>query len=293
VSVPDAPLVHFPAADGTRLGLHVIGHGPPVVCMPGGPGRASAYLEDLAGLAATHTLLRLDPRGTGRSELPADRASLSFPRLADDLEALRIARGLDTVDLLGHSAGCFVALVYAARYPDRLSRLILLTPSGRGFGGRDEDIRRIRAGRSGEPWYAAAAAVEAELELAPSHRRDRPHRELRAFSYGRWDERAQEHAATTDAQMSLRAMAGFGAPDFDGESFLAALTAFEGPALIVVGTLDGATGVEAGHVVAAALPDARVVELAGAGHYPWVDAPDELREVMVGFLGAARPAAHP
>jgi pimeloyl-ACP methyl ester carboxylesterase len=287
----ESSVVHFDAADGTRLGFHVVGDGPPVVCVPGGPGRASAYLEDLAGLSQTHTLLRFDLRGTGVSDLPEERDSLSFPRLADDIEDLRIARGLETVDLVAHSAGCFVALVYAARYPDRLSRLVLLTPSARGFGAPEEDIKAIRASRSDEPWYAEAAAVEAEVAMSPPHRRDRPHRELRVFSYGRWDERAQDHAASTDSQMSLRAMAAFGSPSFDGEQFLAQLKAFAGPALIVVGSLDGATGVEAGHVIAAALPDARVAEIAGAGHYPWIDAPDELRDLLVSFLAEARPAA--
>jgi pimeloyl-ACP methyl ester carboxylesterase len=292
----ESTVVHFDAADGTRLGLHVIGDGPAVVCVPGGPGRASAYLEDLAGLSATHTLLRFDLRGTGASELPEDRQSLSFPRLADDIEDLRVARGLDTIDLLAHSAGCFVALVYAARYPERLSRLILLTPSGTGFGdvgNVGDDIKAIRASRSGEPWYAEAAAVEAEVAMAPPHRRDRPHRELRVFSYGRWDERAQAHAAATDSQMSLRAMAAFGPASFEGESFLAAVKAFAGPTLIVVGTVDGATGVEAGQVIAAALTNVRVAEIAGAGHYPWVDTPDELRDVLVSFLAEARPAARP
>jgi proline iminopeptidase len=288
--LPDSPVVYFDAADGTRLGVHVIGEGPPVICVPGGPGRASAYLEDLAGLSATHTLLRFDLRGSGVSELPAERDSLSFPRLADDIEELRVARGLETVDLIAHSAGCFVALVYAARYPERLSRLILVTPSGRGFGGPD-DVTAIRASRSDESWYAEAAAVEAEVAMSPPHRRDRPHRELRVFSYGRWDERAQAHAASTDTQMSLRAMAGFSAPSFNGEQFLAELEAFIGPSLIVVGSLDGSTGVEAGHVIAAALPNARVVEIDGAGHYPWVDAPDQLRELLVSFLAEAPPVA--
>ena len=105
-------IVHVDARDGTRLGMHVIGDGPPLVCVPGGPGRASEYLEDLAGLSETYSLLRFDLRGTGESELPEDRESLSFPRLADDVEDIRMASGLETIDLLAHSAGCFVALVY-------------------------------------------------------------------------------------------------------------------------------------------------------------------------------------
>ena len=290
--MPDEETVEtFAAADGTRLAVHVLGTGAPVVCVPGGPGRASAYLEDLGGLSQSHTVLRLDTRGSGLSELPEDRDSLSFPRLADDVEDLRIARGLDTIDLLGHSAGCFISLVYAARYPDRVSRLILVTPSGRGFGSPDADIERIRASRSAEPWYAEAAAVEAEVAMMPEARRQRPHRELRVFSYGRWDARAQAHAASTDTQMSLRAMAGFSPATFDPAQFLVALADFAAPTLVVVGSLDGATGSDAGHVVAAALPNARVVEIEGAGHYPWVDEPEALREALVSFLAEAPPRA--
>src|SRR5580698_10058987 len=103
----DSTIDRVEAADGASLAIHVIGAGPPLVVFPGGPARASTYLEDLAGLSATHTLLRIDTRGSGLSPLPDDRESLSFPRLADDIEAVRIARGLDTIDLLAHSAGCF------------------------------------------------------------------------------------------------------------------------------------------------------------------------------------------
>lgn len=285
-------IVHVDARDGTRLGMHVIGDGPPLVCVPGGPGRASEYLEDLAGLSETYSLLRFDLRGTGESELPEDRESLSFPRLADDVEDIRMASGLETIDLLAHSAGCFVALVYAARYPSRLSRLVLVTPSARGFGDVGDDVERIRASRSGEPWYPAAAEIEAEVALMPPHRRDRVDRGLRVFGYGRWDERAQAHAASTDGQMSLRATAAFASESFraEGHSFLAALRAVDSPVLVIVGDLDGLTGVKAGYVVAAALPNATVAEINGAAHYPWVDTPEQFRATVERFLTSGRPS---
>jgi proline iminopeptidase len=286
-----AVVVHVDARDGTRLGMHVMGNGPPLVCVPGGPGRASEYLEDLAGLSDAYSLLRFDLRGTGESELPDDRESLSFPRLADDIEDIRIDRGLQTIDLLAHSAGCFVALVYAARYPSRLSRLILVTPSASGFGDIGDDVERIRASRSNEPWYEAAAQIEAEVALMPAHRQRRLDRSLRVFGYARWDERAQAHAASTDGQMSLRATAAFASDSFraEGQTFLAALREVRSPVLIVVGHLDGVTGVRAGHIVAGVLPDARVVQIAGAAHYPWVDTPDAFRETVVGFLSSTPP----
>ena len=68
--------VNVTARDGTRLAVHDSGSGPGVLCVPGGPGRASAYLENLGGLDATHTLHLLDSRGSGDSELPGDRGSL-------------------------------------------------------------------------------------------------------------------------------------------------------------------------------------------------------------------------
>jgi pimeloyl-ACP methyl ester carboxylesterase len=283
--------MHFAAADGTRLGVHVIGSGSPLICIPGGPGRASAYLEDLAGLSATHTLLRFDLRGTGESELPVERESLSFPRLADDVEELRIARGLETIDLLAHSAGCFVALVYAARYPQRVARLVLVTPSAHTLGDVADDIARIRAGRSNEPWYADAAMVEAERSSLPPERRERMDRGMRVFGYRRWDERSRAHADATDTQMSLRATAAFGSPVFqsEAETFLVALRAFTAPVLIVVGELDGLTGVAAGPIVAAMMPNTTVVSIPDAAHYPWVDTPEEFRTVVADFLDTPDP----
>ncbi|MFB7753268.1 alpha/beta hydrolase, partial [Streptomyces sp. NPDC056121] len=62
----------FTAPDGTRLAYHVAGEGEPLICLPGGPMRASAYLGDLGGLSKRRRLVLLDLRGTGDSEVPAD-----------------------------------------------------------------------------------------------------------------------------------------------------------------------------------------------------------------------------
>lgn len=281
-------VVRVETPDAETIAVHVIGEGAPLMCVPGGPARASAYLEDFAGLSASRQLLRVDLRGTGLSPLPADRESLAFHRLADDLDVVRASRGLETVDVISHSAGGFVTLAYAAKHPERLGRVVLVTPSARPFGDVESDIAAIRASRSGEPWYAEAAAIEAERELLPERMRQRFDPGLRVFGYRRWDERAQAHAASTDGQMSMRAMAAFvpdanAAAEFD---LVDRLKAVEAPVLIVVGSLDGMTGVKAGHLVADMLPNATVVELADAAHYPWVDSPEAFREAVLSFLEA-------
>ena len=146
----------FRAPDGTRLAYTEIGSGPRLVCLPGGPGRAAAYLEDLGGLTSERTLVLLDARATGHSEVPADPASLRFDRLAADVEALREhlpveQGGEQRLDLLGHSAGCLVAQAFAAAHPERVRSLVLLTPSARLQGGTRADVAAVREGRADEP----------------------------------------------------------------------------------------------------------------------------------------------
>ena len=273
------------ARDGTQLAVHTVGAGAPVLCVPGGPGRASAYLENLGGLDATHTLHLLDSRGSGDSELPGDRGSLAFPRLADDVEDVRAALGLEPADVLGHSAGCPVAALHAARNPDAVRRLVLVTPSGRPFGWAADDLDDIRALRSGEPWYAEAAeAAEIAPTANPALRRELD-RVMRPLWYGRWDERTQAHAASADDQVSLRAAAGYvPGPDYDPAAALASLKDIAAAVLIVVGELDAMTGVRVADRFAEVLPDATVAVVPGAGHFPWVDQPDAFRDAVAAFL---------
>ena len=279
----------FSSYDGTRLAYTESGTGPRLVCLPGGPGRASAYLEDLAGLAQERTLVLLDTRATGHSEVPADPSSLRFDRLADDVEALREHLGEERLDLLGHSAGCLVAQAYAAAHPERVRSLVLVTPSDRLQGGDRRDVPAIRASRSDEPWYAEAAEAQAALADAPPAQQQALVRATRPFFYGRWDERTQAHAATADRQSSKRAELGFGAgvEEVDVPGLLAALSGLDVPVLVVGGDRDALTGVDSVHAVARAFPSATSLVLPRAGHFPWVDEPEAFRAAVGGFLRAA------
>ena len=278
----------FRAADGTALAYTEVGTGSRLLCVPGGPGRASAYLEELGGLSSERTLVLLDGRATGASEVPADPSTLRFDRLAEDVDALREHLGEERVDLLGHSAGAIVAQAYAAAHPERLRSLLLVTPSDLLQGGTRADVPAIRAARSGEPWYAEAAeAQDALADAAPAQRQSLV-RATRPFLYGRWDERTQAHAASADRQSSRRAELGFGAggEDVDVAALLAALRRVDVPVLVVGAERDAATGVDAVHSVAACFPRAETAVVPRAGHFPWVDEPAAFRAVVEGFLAA-------
>ena len=273
------------AHDGVALAVHVRGDGSPLLCVPGGPGRASDYLDDLGGLDAAHTLLLLDNRGTGASELPADRSSLQLDRLPDDVEDVRRALDLDPADVLGHSAGCPVVLLHAVRHPEAVRRLVLVTPSGRPFGWQPDDIDAIRAARAGETWYAEAAEAQVAMETASPRIRSELEKLTRPFWYGRWDQRTQEHAAGADRQMSLRANAGYApAADYDVDAVRESLRSIKAETLVVVGERDALTGASVGQRLASVIPRAQVVVVPNAGHFPWVDEPAAFRDAVGKFL---------
>src|SRR6266516_1403301 len=123
--------------------------------------QASAYLGDLGGLSAHCSLVLLDLRETGESAVPADPASYRCDRLVDDVEALRAHLRLDRIDLLGHSAGGTLAVLYAARYPHRVGRLALVAPSPLvvDLEITDMDRRQVAELRRGEVWFPDAFAA--------------------------------------------------------------------------------------------------------------------------------------
>ncbi|MFG1868207.1 alpha/beta fold hydrolase [Micromonospora arborensis] len=275
----------FAALDDTTLAYRTLGSGDPLVCLPGGPMRDSAYLGDLGGLGAHRTLVILDPRGTGGSGVPADVSTYRCDRMADDVEALRRHLGLDRLDLLGHSAGANLALQYLTRYPDRVGRLALVNPSIRAVGLEVTVAQRqeVTQARAGEPWFpVAAAALESVLSgrAGPDSKQ-----EIAPFLYGRWDTAAQVHQAAESGQHHdelARVFSSEGA--FDPSATRSALAAHRGPVLLLAGGVDLAAPPGLVAEFAALTPRAELVVQPGAGHYPWLDDADAFTATIAAFL---------
>ncbi|MFF4189831.1 alpha/beta fold hydrolase [Nonomuraea sp. NPDC001831] len=275
----------FTSHDGIELACHVSGDGPSLVCLPGGPMQASAYLGDLGGLSAHRRLIMADLRGTGRSAVPPDTSSYRCDRLVEDVEALREHFGLDRMDLLSHSGGTNLAVLYAARHPERVSRLVLVTPSVAAVGIRiTEEVRRETARlREGEPWFPGAfAALEKVMsgQATPD-----AVQAIAPFWYGRWDETARAHKAAEDEQRNNEAAAVFGAEGaYDPDATRAALARFTSPVLLLAGERDLNSPPAAMAELAALFPHAELVVQAGAGHFPWLDDADRFVATTSAFL---------
>ncbi|WP_445525574.1 alpha/beta fold hydrolase [Streptomyces cyslabdanicus] len=276
---------HHRAYDATTLAHRVLGEGPPVICLPGGPMRASDYLGDLGGLSAHRRLVLPDLRGTGGSAVPRDPASYRCDRLVDDVEALREHLGVERVDVLAHSAGANLAALYAARHPERVGRLALITPSvlAVGIEVTGEDRRETARRRAGEPWFAAAyAALE---EITAGRAADAHWQALAPLRHGRWDAAARALDAADAAQKNAEAAAAYAADGaFDPDATRAALARFTSPVLVLAGEVDLNSPPAAMAEYAGIFPHAERVVQPGAGHYPWLDDADRFVAATAAFL---------
>ncbi len=276
----------FDSFDATTLSSTITGTGDPLLVIPGGPMQASVYLGDLGGLDVYRTLHLLDLRGTGGSAIPPDPATYRVDRQVDDVEAFRVSLGLDPVDLLAHSAGASLAILYASRYPERIRRLVLVTPSLRmfQFGMAEEYVREAAALRAGRPGmdavevaldrvFAGTGSDEDELALTP-------------LSYGRWDATAQKHAGRREAQTNAEGLQNYyaeGLPEPD--EVTKGLAGLKAPVLIVAGELDYSPRPSvAAQAAARFFPHAETAVVPGGGHFPWLDDPKSLVTAITEFL---------
>lgn len=211
------------------------------------------------------SVLAVDFPGHGRSEGPLVP---SVEAMADWTLALLDSAGLEKASLAGHSMGALVALEAAARSPARVEKLALL---GATAPMRVND--------------ALLGAAEANDHLALDL--------VNAWGYGRAAQRGGHRMPglwMMRGGLRLMESAGNGVMYND----LAACNAYQGaaaaaaamicPVLFVLGERDMMTPVKGARALAAAMADARVEVIPGAGHIMMDETPDETLDALRGFL---------
>lgn len=110
-----------------RIYWETSGHpdGIPVVFVHGGPGSGTSPIQRRFFDPQRYRIILFDQRGSGRSTPHGELRDNTTPHLIADMEALRVALGVDTWLVFGGSWGSTLALAYAEAHPDRCSGLIL------------------------------------------------------------------------------------------------------------------------------------------------------------------------
>jgi proline-specific peptidase len=279
--------VKFVTGDGRKLTYRKLGHGPMLVCHPGGPGFSSTYLGDLAALWEQHTLIMLNPRGTGASDRPADRAAYRLEDYVSDLEELRQHLASDRISLLGYSHGGLVAQAYAAEHPDRVERLVLAATAARFGPDQKAATEAAKEKRSGQPWYPDAVAAGNEADaMTDEQLRDIVFRQM-PFYFARFGPAEAGYLDTFSSEtINADALTAFGEEmtSLDLRSRIAAITA---PTLVITGDEDFICGPVCAREITAAIPRAREVIVGDAGHMVFVEQAQAFHDEVADFLGAS------
>jgi pimeloyl-ACP methyl ester carboxylesterase len=127
---------------GVRLSFVEQGNveGEAIVMLHGYTDSSHSYARVLPLISARYHLFALDQRGHGDSSKNAPSHTLE--EMADDVLALINTRGIDKIILVGHSMGSMVAQRFAAIYPERVARLVLI---GAFVIGAPEEVHEVGA----------------------------------------------------------------------------------------------------------------------------------------------------
>ena len=162
---------HFIEAGGLRLhyleygGGRAAGNRPVMLCLHGGAAHAHWFDFVAPAFTAHYRVLALDQRGHGDSEW-AVPAAYSYDRYAADLA--EVAEKLDLRDLVlvGHSMGGTVALFYAATYPGRAQKLVIVDSTLQMTAERVAALREVGERKGSR--YATQEEFIARYRLRPA-----------------------------------------------------------------------------------------------------------------------------
>jgi class 3 adenylate cyclase len=282
----ERPSTRYVKSDDIHLAYQVVGEGPDLLFVPGFVSNVEATWQSpersafFRRLASFCRVILFDKRGTGMS----DRGSQVFTleQRMHDVQTILDEVGSERATLLGISEGGPMSLLYAATYPERTSALILYgsyakrswAPDYR-FGWKAEQWERVIDNI--EHYWGTPQGISLAM-WAPSVANDRDASERMASYF-----RASASPGAAAAIMKMNR-------DIDVRHVLPATRV---PTLILHRAAECVIDVEHARYMAQRIPGAKLVELPGKDHVPWVGDRDALVDEVEQFLTGRRHAHEP
>ena len=270
------------ATNGATIHVRVGGKGPAVVLLHGYGETGDMWAPLAAELVRDHTVVVPDLRGLGLSSRPAGGYDKNTQAgdVAGVLDALKIAKA----DLITHDIGNMVGYAFAARYPDRVTKFVLMDAPLPGIGPWDQIVR------SHALWHFSFWGPDAERLVAGRERiyLDRFWNEFSADPK-KFSEASREHYAKLYARpgamhAGFEQFKAFDQDTADNKAFLAKgnLTM---PVLAVGG--EKSFGPTMAVVMRAAASNVRELVIPNAGHWLMEEQPKATVAAVRAFLDGA------
>lgn len=273
--------------NGTTLDCETVGEGVPCLCLHGGPGTdSSGTRRELAPLAETLGLRMIfyDHRGHGRSEW-GPVVQCTHDQLVADVEGVRQALDLGPVHLLGISWGGYLGLMYASRYPEQVTKLVVV-----GASASHEFMRRAEANArrqaTPEQWAAYRSLWDGSLRDDEGFRR--AFETIRPLYFFDKDRVGQSHATNATVRYRIEVRNFILQHEFakyDCRSELGRITC---PTLVVVGRHDWISPVEQAEEIHTLIPQSRLALFEHSGHSPHIEEREAFARELLAFF---RPSA--
>jgi pimeloyl-ACP methyl ester carboxylesterase len=273
---------HTVRCRGARFSVLEAGEGEPLVMLHGLGGTKVSMLPIVAALAPVgYRTISADLPGFGDSGKPL-RAAYDPPFFSRSIAALLDGLELERANVLGHSLGGRVALEVGMRHPDRVTSLILLTPS----------LAWLRE----RPWAGFVRLLRPELGLLQPTPRAAVDAVLKRAIPGRGapfveagiDEFLRSYLTARGRAAFYATLRNIYLEEPEGENgFWPRLRELQARAMFVWGRQDGVVPVAFAQHVREALPDATHHEF-DCGHLPQLERPRETNAAIAEFLGAPR-----
>lgn len=240
-----------------------------VIVVHGGAGLPHEYFHPmLSNLSRYATLVYFDRRADTLSAKTGHGAA-SIDEMADDVDALRTALGVQQVTLLGHSFGATIVLNYALRHPANVKRMILVSASA-AIENPSEGEKRILKTLSSREMKAYSATEGVTGGANPCERVRRRYSVLYPHYFHKLTPYEFERGVYTvyfDALSKKVALASDdSAADLRGQ-----LSQIQAPALVVAGRHDLETTPDQSSELASSLPHSRLAMMEHSGHFPFFE----------------------
>jgi proline iminopeptidase len=263
---------YITSKDGAKIFVQEFGKGAPVVLLAGGPGLNPDYLQPLWNtFSKNYRCIVLNERGTGKSILPVvDSVSMSMDNYVNDIEALREHLKLEKLTLLGHSWGGMLCMVYLAKEPQHVKKIILLDSGGPSeeFAKRFDDNLNKRL----------TPEDQAEAKRLDSLGLDDSKAKLPGYFYDRNRALAAAKAMPENMHGQPGVFQYTAANYFAGShEMMKNLRKTTAPVSLIQGMADPmgeATAMDIKEV----LPQAKIHFIEHAGHFPWMENPPQVKE---------------
>jgi len=253
-------------ANGIDIHCEVDGAGPWVVLSHALACRLEMWDEQVRALRSRFRILRFDTRGHGTTS--TSPAPYTLELLADDLEGLLAALGIERAHFVGISLGGMVSQVYALKYPQRVASLVLCDTTSRYTEGADKIWQERIAGVRAQGMVPVVAPT-LERWFTPSFRTAKP--DLMA--------KVGEMIRTTPAEGYIGC--GGAVPTIDTTDRLKQIAS---PTLVIVGAQDAGTPPAMALTIQRSIPGAELQLIPSASHLSNLEQPDAFNRVLVEFL---------